>query len=425
MTDGLVCLEGLPRAVGREFGRVNGADIAREMGEFYRTLEEVEKIRTADLLKAGKHFRALVRKYAPHWIAEAEALAEEAGVDAELYMTYQGAKYRGTNRPECFSYFSAPSCNAAKVTLLHKNRDNVARPQCAYVKGIRLPRRRLYRFMTNADTPDMGLMMALNEKGLAIVADQGHPDPHPRQLGMMNSDVMRIIVEQAADVKEAMEILREIHADRAYAGGKISTYWMLADRCGAGLRVYHFHEEIVTKEPERGMLVMRDEDARGELVKKTLAGRRGRVSSGLMNWLSRQQPVLATSNVSAYTAVIPPRQTELFAYAWFAVNSAGKVLYVPLYMGVKATPRPLLDGTIFRLSNRHPYGANLFAGCKEQGVDLEAFEQEMEEDRANMEAVARQALRQRGGDAARQVLTDGCLRFARQAERILRLLGRT
>jgi hypothetical protein len=186
--------------------------------------------------------------------------------------------------------------------------------------------------------------------------------------------------------------------------------------------VYQFHEEMITQEGVSGILVMRDEDARGELVKKTLLRERGRVTSGLMNRLSRQQPVLAASNISAYTAVIPPRQTGLFAYAWFAVNSAGKVLYVPLYMGVKATPRPLLDGTLFRLSNRHPYGANLFAGCKERGVDLEEFEREMEEDRANMEVVARQALRQHGEDAARQVLTDGCLRFARRVERVLRLL---
>jgi hypothetical protein len=197
---------------------------------------------------------------------------------------------------------------------------------------------------------------------------------------------------------------------------------MLADRRGAGLRVYQFHEEIVTKQAANGLLVMRDEDERGDLVKKTLSRRRGRVTSGLMNWLSRQQPVLAASNVSAYTAVIPPRQTELFAYAWFALNSAGKVLYVPLYMGVKATPRPLVDGTLFRLSNRHPFGANLFAECSKQGVDLEAFEQEMEEDRANMEVVARQTLKREGEDAARQVLTDGCLRFARRVERVLRLL---
>jgi hypothetical protein len=240
---------------------------------------------------------------------------------------------------------------------------------------------------------------------------------------MMNTDVMRIMVERAGDLREAMEILRGIHEEKAYAGGGIATYWMLADRHGAGLRVYQTHEELVTQESIGGVLVMRDEDERGKVVKRTLIRERGRVTSGLMNRLSRQPPVLAASNVSAYTAVIPPRQTELFAYAWFAVNSAGKVLYVPLYMGVKATPRPLLDGTLFRLSNRHPYGANLFAGCRERGVDLEEFEREMEEDRANMEVAAREALRREGEDAARQALTEGCLRFARRVECVLRLLG--
>jgi hypothetical protein len=308
------------------------------------------------------------------------------------------------------------------VTLLHKNRDNVARPQCAHLKGIEVAGRRIFRFMANGDTSDMGTMMALNEMGLAIVADTGAPDPHPRQLGMMNTDTMRIIAESAADVDEALELFREFQKNRVYAGGKIGTNWLLADRRGRGLRLYQFHEALLEKRPEDGLLVMRDEDARGILVKKALSGRRGRITAGLFNKLSRQKPVLAPSNISAYTAVIPAEQTEIFSYAYFALGQAGKTLYVPLYMGVQATPRSLVNGSFFRLSTTHPFGENLFERCQAYKIDLDEFEQDMEEDRANMESVARHVLQREGQDAARRILTEGCMRFARRVEHTLRHL---
>jgi hypothetical protein len=168
---------------------------------------------------------------------------------------------------------------------------------------------------------------------------------------------------------------------------------------------------------------MRDDDARGTHVMGALSRQRGRITGTLMNQVSRQSPVLAASNVSAYTAVIPPTQTDLFSYAWFAVNHAGKVLYVPLYMGVTATPRALVSGALFRLANAQRFGVNLFAESKQRGVNLDEFEQEMQADRANMEIVARQALRREGRASAQRVLTEGCLRFAARVERTLRLLG--
>ena len=284
--------------------------------------------------------------------------------------------------------------------------------------------RPVYRFAANADTSDMGAMMALNERGLAVVADMGVPDPHPRQRGMMNPEILRLLVERSADVDEALELLREFHRERVYAGGKIATNWLLADRHGRGLRVYQSHEELVVKRAETGgFLVMRDADPRGDLVAGEFRRSAGRLTSGVFNRLSRQAPVLVSSNVSAYTAVIPAERPDLFAYATFAVANAGQVLYVPLYLGASAVPRSLLDGTLFRLAMAHPFGADLFARCRERGVDLDQFESDMEADRANLDAAARQALTREGEAQARLLLTQGCLRFTRRAEQMLRVLG--
>ena len=118
------------------------------------------------------------------------------------------------------------------------------------------------------------------------------------------------------------------------------------------------------------------------------------------NTRERTPPVLAAGNISAMTAVIPSSQVELFGYAQFAVFHAGRTLYVPLYLGASATARVLLDGTIYQRSTTQPEGFGLAA---------EAFEDELDARRAQIEAEARA---QADADAARRVLTDGCLELA-------------
>ncbi len=306
---------------------------------------------------------------------------------------------------------------------MHKNRDQVERPQAAYVVGAKPRGKRIYRFLANGDVHDIGPSMALNEKGLAIVADMGYKEKNPRFRGMMNGDILRIVVETCADAEEAVALLRKFHEEKVYAGGKFGTHWMLADRTGAGARVYQYTDSFIEKISRSGFLVMRDKDARGRLVMKALRQNRGGITAGLMNQLSRRRPIFNPGwNVSAYTAVIPPKRPDLFSYAWFAVCNVRKTLYVPLYMSVTATPKILFDGTLYRLSGSQKFGVDLFRKSKALGVNLERFEQETDADRADMEVAAGVALRRQGERAARKVLTEGCLRFAKRAERLLRLI---
>ncbi len=423
ISDDLVCLEGSPKQVGQTFGGVNRSAIRRDVREFYKLLREKERISKRKMLSAGKYYLELVSRYGPHWIVEAEAIAAAAGVDVEEYLVYRGAKYRGINRPECFTYYSAPRHNAGGRTLLHKNRDQTERPQSAYVAGLKSRGKSIYRFLACGDADTIDLSMALNEKGLAIVPDQGYKEPNPRYRGML-AGLARIVIERCADVEEAIGLLRKLHEDRVVAGGQWGVHWMLADRTGAGARVYQYTDSFVEKTSRSGFLVMRDKDARGRLVMKALRENRGGITAGLMNQLSRRRPIFNPGwNVSAYTAVIPAKRPDLFSYAWFAVNNVRKTLYVPLYMGVTATPKILFDGTLYRLSGSQKFGADLFRKSKGLGVNLERLEQEMDADRADMEIAAGVALRRQSEQAARKVLTEGCLRFAKRAERLLKLLG--
>ena len=391
-----VLLEGDAEDVGRAIGYANGYDIRSEVQTYVGDRADKDR-----LLRATDHYRSLVEAWAPHWIDEAVGLARAADVDPEVYIAYQGAKYRGINRPECFTYYSAPAHNAGPVTLFHKNRDNRARPQCAYVKGVIGQ----YRFAATGDTSDIGTMMGVNERGLAAAADTGAPDPSPRFRGMMNPDVMRLILESAADVREAREMLGRVHAERLYAGGSIATNWMFADAAGRGIRVVQFHDRLDYTHELEGLLTMRDDD-RGGLVMKTLQEADGRIVPALMNRLSRTAPVLHDTNISAMTAVIPSVDTDLFTWAQFAVHHAGRTVYVPLYLGCTATPRAVIDGSVHRLSGQKPAST---------GLDATRFEADLDAERQRVEADARAVLPVEGKAKARQVLTEGCLQLAQRA----------
>jgi len=255
----------------------------------------------------------------------------------------------------------------------------------------------------------MGTMMGVNEKGLAAAADVGDPDPNPRFQGMMNPDLMRLILEQATDLEDARAMVRQFHQEKAYAGANVATNWMFADRSGRDLRIAQFHESLEETEDEAGLLAMREDD-RGSLVLSTLRGASRAVTPQLMNQLSRAEPIIAESNISAMTAVIPSSDTDLFAYAEFAVCHAGKTIYVPLHLGCSASPRCLVDGTLYRRS---------MGQTDDLGATSADFEADLDADRRSFEREARRVSELTGREAARQVLTDGCLGTAQRACRYL------
>lgn len=395
----LIPLSGSPRVVGTAFGTANAADTAAAVAGFL-----AGDFSRAALLASTAHYRSLVAEYAPHWLEEASGIASAAGVAVEDYLAYQGAKYRRINLPECFSYCVAPRHTVGGVTLFHKNRDNANRPQCAYVKEVQ----GFYRFAATADTMDLGCMMAVNERGLCCAADVGYPDPHPCYRGMMNPDIMRLLLEQCATVPEAIDRLSELEAKRVYAGAAIGTNWLFADATGEMAQVCHYHGKLEVHTSDEGFLVMRP-DERGDLVLNSFRQESGRIRPALLNRLSRQSPILVDGNISAMTASVSALRPDLFSRADFAVHNAGRVVYVPLYLGITATPQPLLDGTIYRLAEARRIPTEGFAD----------FEDGLHEQCGRLELAARDALARRGEAAARRTLTLGCARFAADAVRFL------
>jgi hypothetical protein len=415
-------LEGSPHDVGAAFGRANAKAVRDDVKRFFKEAKDQEGFTARQLVKAGESYAALAGRYAPHWLEEADGLAKAAGVDTERYLTYQGAKYRGINRPECFTWYTPPAWNRGKVGLFHKNRDNKHRVQSAYVKAVTVPGKRVYRFMASGDTMDMGTMFGVNERGLAIAADTGETDPNSLWHGMMNTDTMRLMLERAGDVDQALVLLERLQAARVCAGGNLATNWLFADARGRSPRVNQFVNKLILKRGGRSCLMMRDADPRGKLVRAEMTKGKGRLTAVTMNCLARRKPVLHDTNCSSFTAAVPERQCGMFTCAWFGVAHAAATVYVPLYMGVSATPAGLVNGTLSWLSMAASDGRPLKARLRRVGLDLLALEEDMEQQREVLEAHARRVYRAKGRAAAVEILTQGCLRFARQAERVLRLL---
>ena len=399
----LVVLDGPPETVGRTFGALNAGEIRGQVAAFF---QETDRDRA---LRATGFYRETIGRYAPYLLDEAVGMAESAGVDAEDYIAWQGAKYRGVNRDDCFTWYAGPSHCAGGATLFHKNRDNKHRPQAAYVKGLRVADRTVYRLLGGGDNTDLAVTAGVNEKGLAGAADMGPKDPNPRFCGVMNGDLLRLVLDQSADVDEAREWLLRFHKEKTYAGGEKGTLWMFADSRGHALRVEQFHETMTETRREDGFLTMRDADERADVVLAGLREADGDSAPAGSRRLSRGKPVLQ-GNVCCMTAMVPPADVETFGWAEFALFSAERTVYAPLYLGVTATPRVLADGTLYRRS---------IALAEPLGEEAERFEAELDLDRARLESVARRLAGVAGPDAARQALTQGCAQLANRAAAFL------
>jgi hypothetical protein len=67
------------------------------------------------------------------------------------------------------------------------------------------------------------------------------------------------------------------------------------------------------------------------------------------------------------------------------------------------------------------FAEGLFSEGEARSSDIRKFEESLEEERANFDASARRALDTEGEEAARKILTEGCLRLAEWVRQHLEL----
>ena len=339
----MVSLVGDARTVGQRWGTLNAADIRKHMAAMLAGWRK-RGLSDKQMVAKSEPFRRFAAKRAPHWLDESAAIAEAAGVRPELYTAFLAGKYRDLFFVhECTSFLAVGEATADGATLFHKNRDNAAREQCAYYKRIAHASNPA-GFHSTGDTSDTGLMMMVNDHGLAGSADVGGlREDRPKGDGVMNPYILRVVAERAERCEDALEILQQCIKEGWYAGGrKAGTNWLFADRHGTGMRVaQNSHEEKHWVFKDTTAFLARG-STRGA---KLITGKKGRIALRDMNAAATHPSICFSTSISALTVRIDPKQPADLSSVWFALPACSP--YVPVFPAGKAAPRQLVDGTCF------------------------------------------------------------------------------
>lgn len=342
--DAMVTLTGDAREVGTRFGTLNGRDIRQHMDQ---VLSDWRKrgLRDKQMIERSEPFRRFMAKFVPAWKEEHDACAEAAGVKKDLYEAYLAGKYRSLFFvDECTSFLAVGGATADGATLFHKNRDNVARAQCAYKKKV-VDSSKPAGFYAIGDTSDVGLMMMVNERGLAGSADMGGlREDRPKGKGVMNPYILRVVAERAERCEDALEILQEMIKDGWYAGGpKTGTHWLFADRFGKGLRVaQNSHEEKHWFFEDDVAFLVRGQTS----AAKSFAAKKGRLMVRDMNAAASHPDICFASSVSGLTVRIDPANAAELSGVWVALPACSP--YLPLFPAADGVPTAVADGGFFR-----------------------------------------------------------------------------
>ncbi|MBN2293414.1 MAG: hypothetical protein JXM70_13375 [Pirellulales bacterium] len=336
----LVDLSGDPKTVGNRFGFTNAKDIKKHMKTVLVDWRR-RGLSDADMINKSEPFRRFTAKFAPAWVEEDYWCAIRAGVRPELYTAFLAGKYRELFFvDECTSFFALGEATADGAPLFHKNRDNAPREQCAYRKHVRHSSRPA-AFHATGDTSDSGLMMMVNEHGLAGSADTGGlKETRPKGHGVMNPYILRLIAERAERCEDALEIIQEMIRDGWYAGGsKTGTNWFFADRYGKGLRVaQNSHEEQHWFFRDTIVFSARANTDGARIV----LSKKGNLTLADMNAAATHPSICFGSSISGMTVRIDPKQPGQLSSVWFALPCISP--YVPLYPLANGTPKAILDG---------------------------------------------------------------------------------
>lgn len=395
-------LSGTPREIGTAFGELHREALQRGQ-QTWLARGAANGHSREDLLALVEPMIAVVREIAPHWLEEAGAIAEAAGLDAEVYVAqlfYVGPTAAGGRewfRPEeaddCTSYTVSLNVTDGNAVFFHRTRDNTPGRQTGAIWDTHLPG--INRLMAVTYTNSRSISVMVNEKGLVGSADQGGPRSTIRKdVGIMNGLMKRYIGERAANCEEALAIIRRFTDNGWYAGGRPGSRWTLADREGRILDVSH--------NSDPGSLTYRWIDGKSHIT-RTWEGNADEMLEALgepvcfleFRNISRRPDARihrGRASIAGLTVRVHPQFPEYLTRAWFSFPAVH--LAFPLYMGGTATPLPLVDGSLYEL-------------CADLPHDFEAWEvleQTLHHNSLLLEARAEALLREGRVDEARALI---------------------
>ena len=357
----MIRLAGTGEQIGTAWGELNKENIVRDMEADFLKRAEAAGISREALLQRANGYVRIVEQIAPHWLAEARAIARAAGVPEDMYIAYRTGSVRDRFLHECTSYAVSRDPEQGGAILFHKNRDNRDRQQAAYIVDSSLEG--INKFLTVSNATAINCSMMVNEKGLAGSADYPvehtrkndpnalRPEPaDPQWRGLMSGAILRYIAERAANCEEALAILEDFIAKGYYAGGKVNgNHWLFVDRDGRILEASNNSRHVVSK--------FHTQKAYFSRLDNSAAARRLRDSAEpidfhLFHNVSRDRSICFNSSISGMTVEIDPNHPDMLTCAW--VSLPAHAVAFPVLMGQAGTPSCLVDGSAYQLGKASP-----------------------------------------------------------------------
>jgi len=357
----MVQLAGTPEHIGTLWGKMNGDIITRGIEADYLKRAAAAGISRETLIERSATYVRIAKKIAPHWLAEARAVARAAGVPEELYIAYLDGSVRDRFLHECTSYAVPREHTRGGLILFHKTRDNKDLPQAACIIHSSLPG--IHKFIAVTNAAAIQCSMMVNEAGLAGAGDYPanrkkessalHLKPaRTKYRGLMGGAILRYIAERASTCAQALAIIDDFVAKGYYAGGKVGgNHFLFVDRKGVVLEVCNNARHVVSKVHTGNAYFSRRNNSP--------AARRLREATEPVDFhtfhnVSRHPSICLRSSISGMTAEIDPDRPELFTCAW--VTLPVRAVAFPLFMGQTRTPACLLDGTANQLGKKAKAG---------------------------------------------------------------------
>jgi len=406
----VVLLKGTAEEVGRMWGGINRDSILEKYNlymdgaDIFFSREKLEGMEAELKVFAGLSVDIANAIGCSYWIDELNAMADEVGIERDLFISYNFGRYRNLAanyakekvQEGCTSFaITAPATKDGQI-IFNKTRDTGVDSQAAYFKEI-TDEENVHKFFGEMGTSDVGISFFVNEKGLAGSADvaceqqpqRGTADSAPpgetpgayivdppKYDGLMNHMTLRYFAEKCKNIEEVREAHHFLVENGYVASGSGGTNYLFADADGNILRISDncytiFAEEVNPSLTYQGKtypgiyFTVHRENSYGS-PEDALVANYGNITVELADSEKvAKHPAKRKyrSSQSGFTVLIDPTHPEALTSIFIALPAYG--YSIPVLMGATETPIPLLDGTVywlqkesFRYSEYHQTGIN-------------------------------------------------------------------
>ena len=217
------------------------------------------KMSREDSEKQFAGYQNILKKYAPHMLAEYAAIDQALNWENGTYLrkSFYGLNKKATLKRnkkitghECTSWAVLPDKAADNQLLLHKNRDTDIR-KTVIVHRIHPEK---YAYIGLCDIGLLDVTMGMNSVGLVFTVNSGDKSDAYFSGGLDTTQLGRILLENCRTAEEAVMLLQKMISDNAYTHGQSGSIWLIADK-DCVFAVEHDTKRFAFQKTENGCVI--------------------------------------------------------------------------------------------------------------------------------------------------------------------------